>query len=228
MTCVNHPDVPALGQCRVCGRALCSLCVYFRAGQVYCVDHVGAAGAEVAGAPVVPADAAPATVGGDSPLLPGEPPTAHGAPSTAHGPQPTAYTPTWAADPRLEPLPMSMRPGWTDEPLQARPSTVAETLGIVGLVLSLISLPFNLCCGLGSVVAGPLALIAGGCAIAALVLAAKAPNPSQARWTGGLGLALALLSLAVVACYLVFTASLMGGAFLGGLPTPYIYWTPTP
>ncbi len=225
MTCVNHPDVPALDQCRVCGRALCSLCVYFRAGQVYCVDHVGAAGAEVPGAPVVPADAAPATFGGHSPLLPE---VGEAAEVTAHGAQPTAYGPTWAVDPRLEPLPMSMRPGWTDEPLQARPSTVAETLGIVGLVLSLISLPFNLCCGLGGVVAGPLALIAGGCAITALVLAAKAPNPSRARWTGGLGLALALLSLAVVACYLVFTASFMSGAFFGGLPTPYMYWTPTP
>lgn len=123
---------------------------------------------------------------------------------------------------------MALRPGWTDEPLQARPNTTAETLGIIGLVLSLVSLPFNICCGIGGVIAAPLALAGGGCSIAALVLAPKARNPSTPRWTGGFGLGLAVLSLAVLACYLVFTASIMSGAFFGGLPTPYIYWTPTP
>jgi len=238
MTCSNHPDVPALDQCRVCGRALCQLCVYFGAGQVFCADHVGGAGGTVAPvAPLVQSEAVEesspllpvgggadgqATVGGPGPLLP--------AGSVAdHGPRTTDHTPTWAADLRLEPLPMSMRPGWTDEPLEARPNTMAETLGIVGLVLSLISLPFNICCGIGGIISAPLALAAGGCGIAALVLAPKARNPSTARWTGGFGLVLAALSLLVLACYLAFTASRMSGLIFSGLlPTPFVYGTPTP
>ena len=246
MTCSNHPDVPALDQCRVCGRALCQLCVYFGAGQVFCADHVDGAGDAVAPvAPLVPpipaqpdgtvitsasqrigrSVAAPST----SITEDGAAVTDHGPRTTSHGPPATDYAPTWAADLRLEPLPMSMRPGWTDEPLEARPNTTAETLGIAGLVVSLISLPFNLCCGIGGVIAVPLALVGGGCGIAALVLAPKARNPSTARWTGGFGLVLALLSLAVLACYLAFTASMMSGLIFSGLlPTPFVYGTPTP
>ncbi len=223
-TCVNHPDVPALDRCRACGRPLCQLCVYFREGQVYCVDHVGGTKGDGPFAPplVPPLGMDPA---GD--VLSATPPI--GTIVAAYEPQTTDHgTQAWAADPRLEPLPMAMRPGWTDEPLQQRPNTTAETLGIVGLVLSLISLPFNICCGIGGVVAAPLALAGGGCSIAALVLAPKARNPGTARWTGGFGLVLALLSLAVLVCYLAFTASMMSGLIFSGFPTPYVYWTPTP
>jgi hypothetical protein len=102
-----------------------------------------------------------------------------------------------------------MRPGWTDEPLEKTVSNTAETLGIAGLVISLVSLPFILCCGIGAVVAVPLALVGGGCSVAALVQAPKSRNPSTARWTGGFGLGLAILSIIAAMAYAVLMFSIM-------------------
>jgi len=160
--------------------------MYFREGAVVCADH--------AGAPVFTPAAVPPPVVGQV-----EPPPAPGAPD-------------WRAGARLEPLPMALRPGWTDEPLQPRQSGTPEALGIAGLIASLLAAPFSLCCGVGAVVALPVALISGGLSLAALLTAKRGRNPSTARWCGGFGLGISAVTLAVAGCLLVWTVGALGSS----------------
>jgi hypothetical protein len=111
----------------------------------------------------------------------------------------------WAADPRLEPLPMALRPGWTEEPLQRRRSGTIDTLGLVALILAGVGLPFSACCGFGGIVSGPLGLVGLGLGIAALIQAPKANNPTTVRWLSGFAIAISLLILAFTACFLALT-----------------------
>lgn len=39
MNCLNHPDAPAVGYCRECGKALCETCRHQADGTVYCEEH---------------------------------------------------------------------------------------------------------------------------------------------------------------------------------------------
>jgi hypothetical protein len=114
---------------------------------------------------------------------------------------------------------MAMRPGWTDEPLEPRRSGNAETFGLIGLIVALVSLPFGICCGVGGVIGVPLALIAGGLCIAALVLAPRGRNPSSARWMGGVGLGFAALTLVVSLCFFAVTFAGLGTS-LFSIATP--------
>ncbi len=51
--CVNHPDLPAIEQCEVCGDPLCGLCLWYTAdGHRLCETH--AAERELAGETVLP------------------------------------------------------------------------------------------------------------------------------------------------------------------------------
>ena len=53
--CVNHPDLPAIEQCEVCGDQLCGLCLWYTAdGHRLCETH--AAERELAGETVLPPD----------------------------------------------------------------------------------------------------------------------------------------------------------------------------
>ncbi len=176
MNCATHPDVAAMGVCRSCGRPVCPLCVYFDEGALVCADHR-------------PAQATAAPQGGTNP---------------AGGPSPTPTVPVAVAPPlsRLDPLPMALRPGWPDEPAVPRPGTGPETLGLIGLVVSVLSLPLTICCGIGAVAGAPLALIGGGLGLAAVIRAPRARNPQTARWMGGAGIAIGALGLGVTLCYL--------------------------
>ena len=160
--------------------------MYFRDGAVVCADH--------AGAPAFTPAAVPPPAAGQ-----GEPPPAPDAPD-------------WRAGSRLEPLPMALRPGWTDEPLQPRQSGTPEALGIAGLIASLLAAPFSLCCGVGVVVAVPIGLISGGLSLAALLTAKRGRNPSTARWCGGFGLGISVVTLAVAACLVVWTVGALGSS----------------
>lgn len=63
MNCYNHPDRPAAGFCRTCGRPLCTACQRPAEGTLFCPDHVpvaaqggygagyGSYGADAAGNP---------------------------------------------------------------------------------------------------------------------------------------------------------------------------------
>jgi len=187
-----------MGECRQCGRPLCSLCVYFRDGQILCAADNAAAGDPAARSSGVATGAAPGPIQGQPVATP--PANIDNLP----------VAPTWAIDPRLEPLPMSMRPGWSDEPLEPRGRGNAETFGLIGLIGALVALPFGFCCGVGGVVGVPLALIAGGLCIAALVLAPRGRNPTSARWMGGVGLGFAALTLVVSLCFLAVTFGGLG------------------
>ncbi len=150
-----------------------------------CAEHAGAA---VVGPVVTDAEHALAAV----------------APPTGLRERPEDTAGAWAGDPRLEPLPLAQRPGWTEEPLVPRPRS-GEAFGIAGLVGSLLGLPFSFCCGIGAVVAVPVALISGGLGFTALVLARRSRNPQTAYWLGGFGLGISLLILAVSLCLVVWT-----------------------
>ena len=194
MNCANHPDLAALGTCRECGRPLCSLCVYFREGQVVCSRHTG--------------QSTPGPAAGPEPAPPADEDAETVAPTAG---RPGAIVPApllIPTDARLEPLPMALRPGWTEEPPVPRPSTLGETLGLIGLVVALAAGPF-ICCGLGAWVGAPLALIGGGMCVAALILAPRTRNPTQARWTGGIGLGVSLLVLGISLCYVAATFALV-------------------
>jgi hypothetical protein len=39
MNCANHPEVPAVGYCRECGKALCDACHRDANGTLYCQEH---------------------------------------------------------------------------------------------------------------------------------------------------------------------------------------------
>jgi hypothetical protein len=69
MNCLNHPEAPAVGYCRECGKALCETCRRQADGTTYCEEHAPAA-----------AWAAP----------PPPPPPMPSSPYTA--PEPTPYT----------------------------------------------------------------------------------------------------------------------------------------
>ncbi len=51
MNCAKHPDAPASGYCRNCGKALCAQCVRNISGMLYCEDCL----ARVVAAPAAPA-----------------------------------------------------------------------------------------------------------------------------------------------------------------------------
>ena len=39
MNCANHPEAPAIGYCRECGKPLCEVCRREAGGTVYCAEH---------------------------------------------------------------------------------------------------------------------------------------------------------------------------------------------
>ena len=69
MNCLNHPDVPAVGYCRTCGKAVCATCARDVRGVVYCEEclasHLSGGVSPVAN--MVPPPADPRT--GPSPTL---------------------------------------------------------------------------------------------------------------------------------------------------------------
>lgn len=162
--------------CRACGRPLCPVCVRFRDGKTFCAAHDSAAAA--------------ATAPAEAPEFVAPRPTPVGAATGRH----------WTDDARLEPLPMSMRPGWPEEPLAPRVNGVAENLGIAGLVVGLLAFPFSFCCGVGGVFGLILALTGGGLGVAALIQAPRARNPESARWLGGIGVGISALALLLSLC----------------------------
>src|ERR1700691_5255343 len=70
MNCLNHPEAPAVGYCRECGKALCETCRRQADGTVYCEEHV------------------PASAWSAPPPPPAPPPM----PSPYTAPDPTPYT----------------------------------------------------------------------------------------------------------------------------------------
>jgi len=60
MNCANHPELPAVAYCRMCGKPLCENCKRLAGGTVYCAEHV------------------PAPVAADSPTSPYTAPAAAG------------------------------------------------------------------------------------------------------------------------------------------------------
>ncbi|MDX2152703.1 MAG: B-box zinc finger protein [Bryobacteraceae bacterium] len=40
MNCLNHPDLPAVAYCRMCGKALCEACRRTVGGTIYCEEHL--------------------------------------------------------------------------------------------------------------------------------------------------------------------------------------------
>ncbi len=79
MNCANHPEAPAIGYCRECGKPLCEACRREAGGTLYCDEH----------SPAVGWHAAP-------PPPPAPPPTAspYTAPESApyRAPEATPYT----------------------------------------------------------------------------------------------------------------------------------------
>jgi hypothetical protein len=69
MNCANHPEAPAIGYCRECGKPLCDACRSEACGTLYCEEHSPV----IAPPPVPPSTASP-----------------YSAPYTA--PDPTPYT----------------------------------------------------------------------------------------------------------------------------------------
>src|SRR5579862_3157731 len=70
MNCLNHPEAPAVGYCRECGKALCETCRREADGTTYCEEH------------------APAAAWAAPPPPPAPPPM----PSPYTAPEPTPYT----------------------------------------------------------------------------------------------------------------------------------------
>jgi hypothetical protein len=137
---------------------------------------------------------------------PGPLPAAHIPPGTLLPGAPVIPT-----EARLEPLPMSRRPGWSDETL-VKPPSGAETYGQIALALGVVSLVTAFCC---SLIGWIPSLGAIGMGVLALMNAKAARDPQQARTFGGIGLLLGLLSLlGSLALFAVFTA----GSFLTRVP----------
>ncbi|HUR08521.1 MAG TPA: hypothetical protein VM347_38695 [Nonomuraea sp.] len=180
---------------------------------MFCPAHRSGSGAgEPLGGAPQPADRvaeASRAVGLAAPL-PGMPPTQVVAP---------ALEANWAADPRLEPLPMSLRPGWTEEPLERRRSGDIDILGVVALIVAVLGLPFSACCGFGGIVSGPLGLVSLGLGLAALLQAPKANNPTAVRWLSGFAVGVSLLILALTLCFVAVMFGGMGGSL-------FSMWTP--
>jgi hypothetical protein len=210
MNCANHPDMAALATCATCSKPLCPICTRFYQGRVYCDAHLaGANTPEPSGAPG-PISGGPVGMEGATSALPEPAPTLPLGPGP--GPLPPANVPAGTllpggavigADARLEPLPMSQRPGWSEEAL-VRPASGAETYGQIALALGLLSLVMAFCCGLVGWIFS-LGAIAMG--IVALMNAKTARDPQQARTLGSIGLILGLLSLiGSLALVTIFTA----------------------
>jgi hypothetical protein len=73
MNCANHPEAPAIGYCRECGKPLCEVCRHEAGGTLYCEEH----------SPVVAAPPAPP---------PSASPYAAPDPSPYRAPDPSPYT----------------------------------------------------------------------------------------------------------------------------------------
>ncbi len=221
MNCANHPDIAALATCATCGKPLCSICARFYQGRVYCEDHFAAA----TGQPGAAAEPNSSGMGGATQAFtpgPGAFPPAP-APTVALGPGPGILPPASippgtllpTAAPinlgaNLEPLPMTQRPGWSEEALVKAPSG-AETYGQIALGLGVLSLVMAFCCGL---IGWIFSLGAIGMGILALVNAKSARDPQQARTFGGIGLILGLLSLfGSLAILAIFTIGPQLGRF---------------
>jgi hypothetical protein len=58
MNCANHPEAPAIGYCRECGKPLCEACRHDADGTLYCEEHSPAAAYS---APPPPPTASPYT-----------------------------------------------------------------------------------------------------------------------------------------------------------------------
>ncbi len=204
MYCANHPDIAALATCATCGKPLCSICARFYQGRVYCEEHYTAGAGQPTPA-AEPTSGLSEMAGATQAFTPGPgalPPAP--ALTVALGPGP-GMLPTGSIPPgtllptaaplnlgaQLEPLPMSQRPGWSQETL-VKPASGAETYGQIALALGVLSLVMAFCCGL---IGWIFSLGAIGMGILALVNARSARDPQQARTFGGIGLVLGLLSL---------------------------------
>jgi hypothetical protein len=73
MNCANHPEAPAVGYCRECGKPLCETCRRQADGTVYCEEHAPAAAWA-------------------SPPPPPPPPYSAPDPPPYRAPEPTPYT----------------------------------------------------------------------------------------------------------------------------------------
>ena len=69
MNCANHPELPAIAYCRMCGKALCEGCRRLAAGTVYCPEHAPAPVAGSGPSPYTSPAAAPLPDTGTSPGL---------------------------------------------------------------------------------------------------------------------------------------------------------------
>ncbi len=88
MNCANHPDAPAVGYCRECGKPLCEACRRQADGTIYCDEH----SPRVAYVP--PPPPAPAS----------PPPSPYTAPYSTPDPSPyTAPRPQYVVDPGASP-----------------------------------------------------------------------------------------------------------------------------
>jgi hypothetical protein len=74
MNCLNHPEAPAIGYCRECGKALCETCRRQADGTVYCEEH------------------APSAAWTSPPPPPPPPPYSAPEPPPYSAPEPTPYT----------------------------------------------------------------------------------------------------------------------------------------
>lgn len=69
MNCANHPEAPAIGYCRECGKPLCEACRREAGGTLYCEQHSPV----VAAPPVPPPSASPYTAPDPSPYTAPQP-----------------------------------------------------------------------------------------------------------------------------------------------------------
>lgn len=226
MNCANHPDMAALATCATCGKPLCPICARFYQGRVYCDVHLTAAPEQARGAVAGPGPNGAEAGSGETSALTPEPGGVPPAPAPTlplgpgPGPLPTAGIPPGTLLPsmapipteaRLDPLPMSQRPGWSEETL-VKPPSGAETYGQIALALGVLSLMTAFCCGFVGWIFSLGAILMGGLA---LINAKVARDPQQARTFGGIGLILGLLSLLGS---LALAAVFLGGSFLTRFP----------
>jgi hypothetical protein len=70
MNCANHPELPAVAYCRMCGKALCESCRRLAGGTIYCAEHAPAPVAADSGpSPYTSPAAVPVPDTGASPAL---------------------------------------------------------------------------------------------------------------------------------------------------------------
>jgi hypothetical protein len=92
MNCLNHPEAPAIGYCRECGKALCETCRRQADGTIFCEEHAPAAAAW-------PATAGPVTAGPAAPPPPPAPPSMPYTTPSYTAPEQTPYTTSQPARP---------------------------------------------------------------------------------------------------------------------------------